>query len=98
MKLIKIQYNNKPYNVLFAKTQSETSSGMSIYSTPPNHGMFFILTNPGFLNMRAMLFPLFVVFFDFYLNTLSSGVFYPGTSHKMPDKTYYMLELPLHII
>lgn len=98
MKLIKIQFNGKQYDVLFATTQYDTTFGMSIFSTPPNHGMLFLLKNPGFLTMENMVFPLFVVFFNSNFNILSSGFYYPGDIEEMPDSTYYMLELPLHII
>ena len=95
-----ITLNGKKYDVLIASNRNDIAHGMSIYNSPPNHGMLFELRGMyTTFTMKNVKFPLYVLLYNNNKKLISDFIAYPDD----PDEAklygiWYMIEIPLNQI
>jgi len=97
--LVLTSIGGQQYRVEVMRTTYDIRTGMGKYSSPPSHGMLFVLRGEyRTVTMRGVSFPLYVSFFDRQWNALLPSVWmmmHPGDMDRsLPKGTYYMVEYP----
>lgn len=92
-----IHINGMEYSVVDASSMDAILKGMSIYPTPPNHGMLFHLRGRfTMFTMNGVKYPLRVYLYNSNKHLVNTFTAYPGD----PDRNvlvgvWYMLEIPI---